>query len=150
MGGLLIRQLSMIRHSKGFGVHSPLAFEIITSVLPDKPAYYADSIINEKFRNKRQRRIARVILRLIARFKPESVFVEQLYHFVVKLADSHVKIAPEANAAYMSITTRSNLTSIRIGREEPDCGPLILDNTSDLTITVFRKGLSPTLIRTKL
>lgn len=55
------------RHSKGYGVHSPLAFRIVTECVrpPRGYAFYADDIIDAKFNGQpREKRHERMKLRL--------------------------------------------------------------------------------------
>lgn len=146
----LWRKLSTLRHGRGFGVHSPLAFEMIKSVLPDTPAYYADRLIDEKYASQRQRRIARIILRLIARFQPRTIAVIPFYNPVVKMANSNLRVTEANEDADMSILETAKRIVIRVGQPDNSCGPLELDNEKDLKIVIFRKGLSPVYINTTL
>ena len=150
MGLKILRRLSTLRHGKGYGVHSPLAYELISSVLPDHPAYYADRQIEEIFRDKRQRRTARILLRLIAHFGPSTVSVSEPFIAVVKLSDSRIRIVPPTEEAHLTLQRIDNITTITIGKEDSDNGPLILDNECDLRIVIYRKGLSAARINTTL
>lgn len=149
MASILFRSFSKLRHSRGFGVHSPLAYELISSVLPDEPAYYGDSVIETMFSVKRQRRIARIILRLAVRFHPCTASVSPTYEPAIRLANSKITFIKGENAD-MCISTSEGKHRIRIGHPKEDYGPLVLDNETDLEIVVYRKGLSPTLIKTKI
>lgn len=146
----VLRRLSALRHGRGFGVHSPLAYEVITSVLPDRPAYYADADIASLTDNKRRRRIFRIVLRLMVRFGPKTVFCESLFQRVALSASKNICFIDAETDADMAIVRSNGKTDIRIGHPAEGRGPLILDNDSDLRITIFRRGLSPTLIYTTL
>lgn len=146
----MLGQLVRIRHGRGFGVHSPLAYELITSVLRDKPAYYADNEIETFGLNRRQRRIARIIFRLLVRFGAETVSVPPPYDRVPALASGSITTSSRPDMADMTVTVSDGRTEIRIGHAETDTGPLILENGKDLRITVFRKGLSPVTVNTTL
>lgn len=139
-----------MRHGRGFGVHSPLAYELITSVLPDNPAYYGDATINKLYDNRRQRRIGRIILRLLARFEPESVYCQPRYSAVVPLAGSKIKMVEQPEDAQMTICDEEGYLTVTIGAPVAGHGPLTLDNESDLRITIYRAGLSPTTINSTL
>ena len=47
---LYCNALGRLRHSKGFGIHSPFAFSFVLRVLREKCAYYAYSDIEERRR----------------------------------------------------------------------------------------------------
>ena len=138
------------RHGRGFGVHSPLAFELIYNILRDAPRMYADETIRDTFTTRRQRRIARIFLRLISHFEPESVYADCPFNSIVALADTRAMQVSNAEAAVMALTTTDGKTTIRYGFPDGHNGPLILDNENDLIIEVYRVGLSPTLITTTL
>ena len=145
------RRLSTLRHGRGFGVHSPLAFELIASVLRDKPAYYGDKEINRAFPNRRQRRVGRILLRLIARFHPQTANVPEMYENVVKTAGSRIALVnASAHADMTVVVNEDSSTTITFGRAAENSGPLILDNEKDLRIIIYRRGLSPTLINATL
>lgn len=150
MGCRLLRRFSTLRHGRGFGVHSPLAYELITAVLPDKPSYYADARINELSDDKRHCRIARILIRLIAKFKPERVYLTSEFADLPTLCGNSVRQMNSAENADFSLIKNDNRFVIIIKCNNSDCGPLILDNEKDLKIVIYRKGLSPTLINTTL
>lgn len=145
----IFRRLSTLRHGRGFGVHSPLGYELISSVLRDRPAYYADRRINEMFDHRRQQRIGRILLRLIARFEPSTVHVPTHYAPVVSLVCSTTLLTTDDNAE-MRLTEENGVTVITYGHPTPGHGPLTLDNENDLRIVIYRRGLSPTYINVRL
>lgn len=70
--------LTRWRHTRGYGVHSPLAFRIVTEcVCPDsRYAYYADSRIDYVFKdNRHRRRQLRVLVRLIVILRPALLWM---------------------------------------------------------------------------
>lgn len=139
------------RHGRGYGVHSPLAYELITAVLPDTPAYYADATIRAAIPDRRRQRIARIVLRLTARFQPRTVAADALFRPIVTLADSRIKTAAHPDLADMAVNTDGSTVVIRIGKPAgTDTGPIVLDNDRDLRIVVYRAGLSSTIIKTTL
>ena len=145
------KYLTALRHSRGFGVHSPLAFDLITKVLPDKPRYYGDAKTAQIYSDRRQQRIARVILRLIARFKPTVACASPEYVKAIQVADSRIQFVDNPSEADITVSVSDKKVRIQIGHEQPHgTGPLTLHNDKDLQIVVHRQGLSPTLILTKL
>lgn len=62
------------RHGRGFGVHSPWAFNIIDTVLHEKSAYYNYPRINA-LAGAGRKRAARAVFRLLIHFRPSSVTV---------------------------------------------------------------------------
>lgn len=60
------RQWTLLRHSGGFGIHSPFAFSFVTRVLHEKAAYYAYGKLP---RDRRWRTLYRVLLLL----QPEHI-----------------------------------------------------------------------------
>lgn len=146
----ILRKLSTLRHGRGFGVHSPLAYELIAAVLPDRPAYYADRTIKTLYTNKRQRRMARVVVRLVARFQPHAAVAPEFLRPAIKLADSKICFIDNTLPADMTIHQEGKILTIKLGSESENHGPLILDNERDMRIVIFRKGLSPTLVNTTI
>lgn len=146
----ILRRLSTLRHGRGFGVHSPLAYELIKTVLSDKPPYYGDRQVNELLKGKRERRIGRVVLRLVARFLPSEVYAEGEFARIVRIASPSAVLTDRADRADMVISYKRDKLEIMVGKEAAGSGPLILTNESDLSIIVYRRGLSPTLVNTTL
>lgn len=144
-----LRYLSTLRHGRGFGVHSPLAFELISRVLPDRPAYYADSAIRTMFRGRRQRRIARIAVRLAARFEPRTMFVDPVFEEIMTLVDPRIIRVSSVEKAEMSVCKVNESTVINIGNNL-NFNSVTLDNEKDLRIVVRLAGLSPTLVNTTL
>ena len=73
-----LRKIRKIRHRKGYGVHSPFAYNLITKVIEEKSGYYAYQQIEGLHRilhdkqslNKRRYRL---LFRLTNRFKPQTI-----------------------------------------------------------------------------
>ena len=68
--------LARFRHRKGYGVHSPFAFNFITDVIYEKHPYYGygelDKLLPLSMRL-RQRRGLHLLLRLANHFQPETI-----------------------------------------------------------------------------
>lgn len=67
------------RHTHGYGVHSPLAFRIITECIrpEERYAYYADSYIRSMSDNEEMRRRLRLMVRLINTLSVQSVWMPE-------------------------------------------------------------------------
>lgn len=72
--------LKRFRHRCGYGIHSPFAFDFITTVIYEKSHYYAYSELeggnspdNGFSRKGRSRKINRLLFRLVNRTQPEIV-----------------------------------------------------------------------------
>ncbi|MDE7426671.1 MAG: hypothetical protein K2M79_02585 [Muribaculaceae bacterium] len=99
------RQWTLLRHSRGFGIHSPFAYEFITRTLHESAGYYAYASLP---RGKRWRTLYRVLLAL----RPESV---------------RLAVGADALAA-----SRDTAAAARMGYE-PRCGLLVVaDRTAAL------------------
>jgi hypothetical protein len=89
-----------LRHTYGFGVHSPFAYDLVERVIrPGRYSYYGYQDIDDTFTEKllpKVRREARTLLRLAAYMRPESAFIptgiHAAYHAAVHAADSHIKV----------------------------------------------------------
>lgn len=96
---------SKLRRSRGFGIHSPFAFDLVLNTLRSRDRYYAYSEIPTLIEAARQagtpdcpsESLLRLVVRLIARLKPlrlriigdSSGLIEQ----VIRLADSRIDTA---------------------------------------------------------
>lgn len=98
--------LTRWRHSRGFGVHSPFAYRIITDAirLKDEYAYYGYSEICRvcrKSRNLKAEKDARLLLRLSAILGIHSTFISKKapepFHAALKGAYSGMRICHNAN-----------------------------------------------------
>lgn len=69
------KSVRKLKHRKGFGVHSPFAFAIITEVIEEKNPYYAYSAINRVYTNSSpiSFKVASLMLRLANRFKARKI-----------------------------------------------------------------------------
>ncbi len=75
--------LSRFRHRRGYGVHSPFAFDLITQVLYSPGEYYAYSTLDQQFsfweRALHSRRLAvnHLLFRLANRWQPRQIWAPQ-------------------------------------------------------------------------
>lgn len=70
-----LRKIRKIRHRKGYGVHSPFAYSLITKVIEEKSGYYAYQRIEDLHRTLHDKydfgkNKCRLLFRLTNRFKP--------------------------------------------------------------------------------
>lgn len=94
MQGILSR-FRCWRHGRGFGIHSPFAYTLITEVLRQRYPYYGYADISP------DRRI-RLLFRLVTHFRPKSVMIvssqPRLLEGAVRRASSRTVIgAPDAD-----------------------------------------------------
>ncbi len=73
-----MRKLRKIRHRKGYGVHSPFAYNLITKVIEEKAGYYAYQRIEDLHRtlcdkSNFGKNKCRLLFRLCNRFKPHTI-----------------------------------------------------------------------------
>lgn len=72
----LAESYKRLRHTHGYGVHSPFAFEMLEKILPHRGySYYADDEIDNSARSHKESRRARMIHRLVARYGLCDVWV---------------------------------------------------------------------------
>ncbi|MDE6854265.1 MAG: hypothetical protein K2J38_04325 [Muribaculaceae bacterium] len=88
MQGILSR-FRCWRHGKGFGIHSPFAYALITEVLRQRHPYYGYADISPDQR-------IRLLFRLVTHFRPEGVLIvssqPRLLQGAVQRASSRVRI----------------------------------------------------------
>lgn len=68
-----LKRFNWLRHSRGFGVHSPWAYTLITGVLREKAHYYAYGQIDKLFG--RGRKTARTVYRILLYVHPAAIHV---------------------------------------------------------------------------
>ena len=73
-----LRKIRKIRHRKGYGVHSPFAYNLITKVIEEKSGYYAYQRIDNLHRTlhdkcKANKRKYRLLFRLVNWSKPQTI-----------------------------------------------------------------------------
>lgn len=88
--------------SKGYGIHSPYAFRLVTEVLPERGRYYAYSEIERMSDSSR----LKLLFRLVCEFRPATVFGPFLCDdekAVILMADSRVRFVTEPDDADLVI-----------------------------------------------
>jgi hypothetical protein len=116
------------RHRKGFGIHSPFAFQAVGEVinLPAVYGYYHDDALSRRCRAssvpKSFRRMAVVAMRWVARHATEYACVTNsvtpLFKESITLADSRVKYlaAPPKNMAGLFVTAADDTSEAELTR----------------------------------
>ena len=112
------------RHTRGYGVHSPYAFNLVTSVVhPGDYSWYGYSDIDRTFPevvDRKVRREARMLLRLVAELRPRSVFLPSgahpSFHAAIHAAGSSIQILrkPKQAAEADMICTHGNFIPLDI------------------------------------
>ena len=108
----LIRSYKRWRHGRGFGVHSPFAYEFITLTLRERLPYYAYERIDAACRNLSDTTLRpdkiKLIFRVVARFSPSTVAIigesnSKAERLAVKSARQSASIVGEPDDADMVI-----------------------------------------------
>lgn len=92
--------ISRWRHTRGYGVHSPIAYRIVKEcVRPDsRYGFYSDAFIDYEFRNDRKKcRNARMLVRLVNLLSPRRVWIPG--------CDSRIKTALSLSFPKLQLTT---------------------------------------------
>lgn len=71
--GRLARWPRRIARRKGFGIHSPFAFDFVRRVIAQPCDYYAYETIAAQARSASDRRLARLLFRVVLFFRPERI-----------------------------------------------------------------------------
>lgn len=94
----LTELFSRWRHTKGYGVHSPLAFRLVTHVVRPRRdvIYYGEERLDASSLPYREIRRARILLRLVAELQPSYVWgspdLPQIYADAIRLAGCVVRV----------------------------------------------------------
>ncbi len=110
---------SKLRRSRGFGIHSPFAFDLVLHTLRERAPYYSYPEIRKLLADAREKGIRRLpsekelrlTVRLVARFQPRSaeIFGDEsgLIAATIALADSRVTPTDD-NPAMVIIAGRAD------------------------------------------
>ncbi len=138
---ILTARLRRWRTGLGFGVHSPFAYYFITRVLRERLPYYDFERLPEISGRQIRIRNARMIYRLSAFFRPDTVYVagehSEAALAIVTLAHPSARAVSTPETAQMAIYAGSDTTPAAAAREVT----VILSADSD-AISGFRTSLS--------
>ncbi len=113
------------RHTRGYGVHSPLAFRIVKDcIYPDsKYAFYSDSYLDfEYHEDRRNLKIAKMTIRLVNLLRPKRIW----------MPDCDKRIFTALNISFPSITVATR-------KECPKNVDFIICNSSDYCPEMWHK-----------
>lgn len=118
--------------SRGFGVHSPFAFRMITRVLCDEGAhYYAFGEIDARCKDRHERRLARRLYRALVAVPVKSIKVEGQ-----ELPDgiaTAVKLAPRCDdGAEATLRYGKQSLAVIIEDKTTPCNTLTLEGRRDI------------------
>ena len=105
----LFKWLLRIRQSKGYGVHSPFAFNFITQILYSPYSYYAFSDILQQVGHDSEQEIHQIFFRLVNHFKPENILEIHPRDGVGSLYIS----SPYPNSKYTSVVADDEVSQKR-------------------------------------
>lgn len=112
------------RHTRGYGVHSPFAYMLTKEVVRPKRGYafYGYDDISDEARSARlsgaRERAARMLLRIIVRLRPESVFISEelgaTFITAAKTADRRIRLetSPTRAASCRMIVSHGETLSL--------------------------------------
>lgn len=88
-----------LRHSKGFGIHSPFAFMLVNEIINCRYRYYGYDDIEpyiDSMKGCKQRRLARLLIRLVGRISFKKFVAigetDEVLIKAVEIADSRVEV----------------------------------------------------------
>lgn len=175
------RSFSTWRHGRGFGVHSPLAYDLLLNTLrePKKTGYYAYPELRSLESDKKRRRIARIVFRLVSRFSPKQIAVAgkeadvDYWTAIIRLASRRSVCGPLETVSEPDMVIVADSTHLvsRAIRERIDVylgyvpdfssdgplpsafhkrlGPLVMDSGRGYAVAVHRHGLSPIRLKAR-
>lgn len=156
-----------IRHGRGFGVHSPWAYNMVMHVLRQKASYYKYGAVNELFAGRKERRTARAVFRVLVSLRPESVTVigRRQWEQVAVLSGCQTPGGPKvlivdaekASAAEILAATSPEGVAVIVGRTEelmqqietalPDTHGFVLDTVRSLAFVNMRRDMPRQTVR---
>lgn len=125
------------RHTRGYGVHSPLAYRIVKECIrPDTAyGYYSDDIIDHELHDHpRARRQARLLVRLAAQLPSDSILAIGADPLLAEVS----RQLPDISAKHPTVV----VDFVSSGAEMPSDPSLILKGRS-YTIYIWREGMLP-------
>lgn len=135
--------LRRIRHRRGYGIHSPFAFALVTGVIYERGAYYAYEALRRERRRRRVRgdeRDDRLLLRLANDFQPRRAL---LWTTADDMAPAYL-LAGCRQGAYRRVRRTEDLTAcdffyIDDADRLPDVLPALLPLLEERALVVVRR-----------
>lgn len=122
------RRYKRWRHGRGFGIHSPFAYDFITRTLRERLPYYAysklDVLAAEKWQGASGQRRLRLIFRIAVRFNPATA-----------------AIIGERNAALQKVALKSVRHDIGLKSSVADAELIIVNDDSPLPVVVRERAV---------
>ncbi len=133
----LLSQFKWWRHGKGFGIHSPFAYKLVSEVLNQRHGYYGYAHLG------RDRRL-RLLLRLVAFFRPTAVMLlsaqPDLLRRTVALADSRVAFGSDSPDMLVADAADTNAVDI-VRHITGSCRVALILNLSHAEAVAIKKAL---------
>lgn len=140
-----------IKHRKGFGVHSPFAFSIITEVIEEKLPYYAYSSMQRRYDKKSlvPFKVVCLLFRLANRFRCRNIAIlgdEQYARMPLTEVDSHNSVSVFSDVTSLPMSADVKYDMIVVNQNPfPDESQLLEWLLSHATpeAIFFAKGIQP-------
>lgn len=134
------------RHTRGYGVHSPLAYRIVKECIrPDERyGFYSDAYIDYEFRKEgKVRQNARMLIRLINLLHPKRIWIPN--------CDKRIKTALGISFPNIHFTTHKDCpkdADMIVDFGDNDCGNLWkrFDGKSECSLVSFTKNRERTAV----
>ncbi len=143
--------LRKIKHRKGFGVHSPFAFAVITEVIEEKLPYYAYSSMQRRYDKKSQVpfKVVCLLFRLANRFRCRNIAIlgdEQYARMPLTEVDSRNVVCILNDMQSLSLSDEAKYDMIVVNQNpfqsEAQLSEWLLNHLVPEAI-VFAKGIQP-------
>ncbi|MDE5554651.1 MAG: hypothetical protein K2J10_05650, partial [Muribaculaceae bacterium] len=124
----LARRYKRWRHGRGFGIHSPFAYDFITRTLRERLPYYAytklDALAAAQRLGASEQRRLRLIFRIAVRFNPPSA-----------------AIIGNRNDSLQKVALKSVRRDINLNADVPEADLIIVNDDSSRSLTLRDKAV---------
>ncbi len=145
------KSIRRIKHRKGFGVHSPFAFAIITEVIEEKLPYYAYSSMQRRYDKKAPIpfKVVCLLFRLANRFSCRNIAIlgdEQYARMPLTEVDSRNNVSIFSDVASLAAAEGTKYDMIVVNQNpfqsESQLADWVLVHAAAESV-VFAKGIQP-------
>lgn len=145
------RSVRKLKHRKGFGVHSPFAFAIITEVIEEKLPYYAYSSMQRRFDKKANIpfKVVCLLFRLSNRFHCRQIAIigeEQYATMPLSEVDSRNQLTIITDAQGMTDASEQKFDMIVVNAnyldDEQKLSEWLFSHSQEESV-IFFKGIQP-------